>query len=188
MKRLKKIMSYLGLSFIGLLVTVSIISCLAALSMPNLLQLRIKANEAWAIATLMKLASVFDTYRAMYNTYPADIVTLGTVNPPLIDGQLVTTGRNNGYNFSVAQDVIPTYAFTIYAQPQLPRKTGVRSFKISEQGIVYFAYLNPEQLPSEPNVKWLPLGGSDSETSPSQPPPASPSGRNHPLLPRLLQT
>jgi len=136
----KKKARYLGLSLIGLLITVAIISALAALSVPNILELRMKANEAWAIATLMKLASAFDTYRAINNRYPPDFATLRIVNPPLIDEQLANTGQKEGYRFLIDGFEPPTsHSFNIYAGPLKKKVTGVRWFKIDQSGTVYVA-------------------------------------------------
>ena len=160
-KRFKKTTSYLGLSLIGLLVTTAIISGLVALSMPNILQLRMKANEAWAISTLMKLASAFDTYRAIHNTYPPDFATLRTVDPPLIDEQFAATAEKEGYKFMIDTNDPPSrHAFKIYAGPLEKGVTGNHWYKIDESGTVYVATNEDYDAITNPlQAGWGNMGG-----------------------------
>lgn len=72
-----------GFSLIELLIVVAIILIIAAIAIPSLLQARISANEASAVASIKALQSAEIIY---FNTYPtvgyaAAIANLGGVGP-----------------------------------------------------------------------------------------------------------
>lgn len=145
-----------GFSVVSLMVTILIIFILAAIAVASFRQMKIRANEAAAVSMLQKLASAFETYRAMNGNYPApaDFATLRAALPTLIDAQFIDTAHNNvgqrrGYRFVIETDtdVLQTeigtdsqeHAFMIYANPLQHKITGINSYMISQRGSLYSA-------------------------------------------------
>ncbi|HEV2498673.1 MAG TPA: prepilin-type N-terminal cleavage/methylation domain-containing protein [Terriglobia bacterium] len=126
-----------GFSLIELLIVVAIILIIAAIAIPNLLQSRIAANQAAAVADLRGITSSNLTYMTMYNEGYA--TTLAVMAPPsgggaltsaaagLIDSDLAA-GFRDGYNFTYspsAADGRGYYqSFTLNANPMKAGVTG----------------------------------------------------------------
>jgi len=131
------------------MVAVIIIVILVGIALVGVTRLKIQTNEAAAVSTLMKLASSFDTYRTIHNTYPTGesssviFATLSHETPPLMDAQLANYRKRRGYQFSVEhrlsviEYVNLPHAFIIYAGPIEAGVTGSGWFKIDQTGTVY---------------------------------------------------
>ena len=138
-----------GFSLIELLIVIAVILVIAAISIPALLQSRIAANEANAVASLRTVDTAQTTYSINYPQlgFADDMKKLG---PPAAGG---TTGPNsadlvdwvlgcaaqpclhNGYTFSIANPVTtPTPTgpmvtnYDAYALPAHVKTTGNRGF------------------------------------------------------------
>src|SRR5271170_4040169 len=98
-----------GFSLIELLVVVAIILIIAAIAIPNLLQARVAANEASAVASLRTITVAQVTYNDNYPTvgFAPALTNLGGTNCSapdqngacLIDS-LLASGTKNGYTFN----------------------------------------------------------------------------------------
>jgi type IV pilus assembly protein PilA len=105
-----------GFSLIELLVVVAIILIIAAIAIPNLLQARVAANEASAVASLRTI-----------NT--------AEIGACLID-TLLATGTKSGYSFSaVGIGSAPTGSYLAVGMP-IPG-SGNRSFCSVEDGTIH---------------------------------------------------
>ena len=132
-----------GFSLIELLIVVSIILIIAAITVPNLLRSRIAANEASAVGSLR----ILNTSESIYNTtYGFFTCTLTDLGPPtggtlpsstaaaLIDNKLAT-GNKSGFSFTAGSCTSSNGFITTYqwlADPAAPGTSGSRHFCTDE--------------------------------------------------------
>lgn len=137
-----------GFTLIELLIVVAIILIVAAIAVPSLVQSKINANEASAVASLRTI----NTSQASYqNTYPnkgyaASLAALGGPfpcvpspdNACLIDENL-TAGSKAGYEFAVTAEDSghgTTAGYLSGAAPTNFRKSGIHWFCSSESNVI----------------------------------------------------
>jgi prepilin-type N-terminal cleavage/methylation domain-containing protein len=124
-----------GFTLVEIMIVVAIIALLAAIAIPNLLRARLQANESAAQAALKTLATAQVTYRTANVNY-GTLLELGNATPAYID-QVLRDGTKSGYAFEVTDVGIATPdQFQASGVPQTPNVTGVRSFCITEDGVV----------------------------------------------------
>jgi prepilin-type N-terminal cleavage/methylation domain-containing protein len=126
----------IGFTLVEIMVVVSILALLAAISIPMMLRNQISANETVAISSCRTIVSACQSFYAynMPRAYPADISVLGTAGetgPAFIDSGLAS-GSKSGYNFIYNRTSPVT--FTLNADPQFPGRTGNRYFYSDETG------------------------------------------------------
>jgi type IV pilus assembly protein PilE len=122
-----------GFTLVEIMIVVAIIALLAAIAIPSLLR---AANESSAQAALKTIATAEITYRSANNSY-GDLGDLGTATPPYIDAVLGCGSepcQKSGYNFATTNNAAETFCVT--AVPSTANVTGVRSFCITEDGVV----------------------------------------------------
>jgi len=135
-----------GFSLIELLIVVAIILIIAAIAIPNLLQARVAANEASAVASLRTINTAMITYNDNYPTvgFAPTLAALSGTNcaPPdqtaacLID-TLLASGTKNGYSFnSTGIGSNPSGEYFAVGLP-LPG-SGNRSFCSTEDGTIHY--------------------------------------------------
>jgi len=135
-----------GFSLIELLIVVAIILVIAAIAIPNLLQARVSANEASAVASLRTINTAEITYNSNYPTvgYASTLASLGgsSCAPPdetaacLIDSQLAS-GAKSGYSFT-ATGIGPAPIGGYFAVGSPIGGGGNRSFCSTEDGVIHF--------------------------------------------------
>jgi len=144
MKRNRK--NQKGFSLIELLIVVAIILIIAAIAIPNLLQARVAANEASAVASLRTINTAEITYASNFPTvgFASTLTALGgtSCTPAdetgacLIDSQLAS-GSKSGYSFSSTG--IGAAPFGLYFAVGMPAAgDGNRSFCSTEDGVVHY--------------------------------------------------
>jgi type IV pilus assembly protein PilA len=123
-----------GFTLVEIMIVVSIIILLAAISIPNLMRSRLNANEAAAIGALKALSTATLTYFMAQTpmAYPSSLAALSNATPPYIDSAL-GSGNRTGYSFNWTGG---GNTFSVVASPQSPNVTGVRSFFIDQSGVV----------------------------------------------------
>jgi prepilin-type N-terminal cleavage/methylation domain-containing protein len=135
-----------GFSLIELLIVVAIILIIAAIAIPNLLQARVAANEASAVASLRTINTAQITYNSSYPTvgYAPTLTALsGTncdapdeTNACLIDS-LLASGTKSGYNFnSTAIGSAPSGGYFASGLPIAG--SGNRSFCSTEDATIHY--------------------------------------------------
>lgn len=118
-------------TLVELMIAVTIVILLVALSINGLIRSRITANETAAIRALRTLHTAFAGYRIVNMSYPRNFIELVSEEPPYIDEKLVA-GTRQGYRFNI-QDA-DANTFRIVASPIDGGITGNRSFYIDQLG------------------------------------------------------
>ena len=122
-------------TLIEIMIVVGIIALLASLAIPNFLRARIQANEGVTQQALKSIASAEIAFRTSNAVY-ATLAELGAASPPYIDS-ILSSGDRSGYTFTIT-DLNNDSTFHCSAKPNIPGITGVRSFCITEDGVVRF--------------------------------------------------
>jgi type IV pilus assembly protein PilA len=135
-----------GFSLIELLVVVAIILIIAAIAIPNLLQARVAANEASAVASLRTITIAQVSYNDNYPTvgFAPTLTALGGANCSAPDENgaclidtLLASGTKNGYTFNTT--AIGSNPAGQYFSVGLPLAgSGNRSFCSIEDGTIHY--------------------------------------------------
>ncbi len=121
-----------GFTLVEIMIVVAIIALLAAIAIPNLLRARLQANESAAQAALKTVVTGEVTWRTAHSSY-ANLTDLDSESPPYIDKTLAD-GVKNGYTFTTP--TVGAEEFYCYGTPTNPGTSGVRSFCITEDGVI----------------------------------------------------
>ena len=121
-----------GFTLVEIMIVVAIIALLAAIAIPNLLRARLQANETAAQAALKTIATAEVTFRSANPSY-SPLGVLDDPTPPYIDSVLAA-GTKNGYVFTT--NSVGNEQFCAAAEPITDNVSGVRSFCITEDGVV----------------------------------------------------
>ena len=127
-----------GFTLVEIMIVVAIIALLAAIAIPNLLRARLNANEAAAIGAMKTIATAAISYRTNYSAYPSNLGVLDDTTPPYIDSVLAG-GTKQGYTFVLTGS---TDSFIAVGRPSIYGKTGVRSFRVDESGVIRYTTAN----------------------------------------------
>jgi prepilin-type N-terminal cleavage/methylation domain-containing protein len=130
-----------GFTLIEIMIVVAVIAVIAAIAIPNLIQSRVRANEAAAIENLRVISAAQFSYHAAKATFggfaelasEVDGAGTGFLDPSWHEGVVKT-----GYAFTLA--AANADAFECYADPVLPGSSGVRFFRVDASGIVRFSH------------------------------------------------
>ncbi len=135
-----------GFSLIELLVVVAIILIIAAIAIPNLLQARVAANEASAVASLRTVTIAQISYNDNYPTvgFAPALSNLGGTscdtpdqNGACLIDSLLASGTKNGYTFSsTGIGSNPTGQYLSVGMPL--QGSGNRSFCSVEDGTIHY--------------------------------------------------
>ncbi|MGA8221479.1 MAG: prepilin-type N-terminal cleavage/methylation domain-containing protein [Candidatus Acidiferrales bacterium] len=148
-----------GFSLIELLIVVAIILIIAAIAIPNMLQSRMAANQASAVANLRTISTASVSYWVTYsNGYPPSLASLGgpanaaatCTQSILIDETIASApSQKAGYQFAytgqqgnvtvVPPGCPPGYVgYLATAAPTTIGLTGNMSYCTCEPGIIHF--------------------------------------------------
>jgi len=135
-----------GFSLVELLIVISVILLIAGISIPSLMQSRMRGNEASAVGSLRQMAAASVAYQLQCDNlgYESTLTLLGpgagdcASGANLLDGVLggSASPQKAGYAFTFTGDgQTPSIAFTISADP-LNSYSGTRHFFIDQTGVV----------------------------------------------------
>lgn len=117
-----------GFTLVEIMIVVAIIALLAAIAIPNLLRMRVNANESGAQATLRTISTACESYAAASNgNYPTAISVLTGANPKYLNEDYTAAARQ-GYTFACG--TMTASGYTCTAVPVTINVTGTKSFSI----------------------------------------------------------
>lgn len=127
-----------GFSVMELMIVVAILLILAAIEIPNLMQARIAANQATAVASLKTLETAEVAYAVTYNQgYSSTLAQLGpskgSSSPQAADlvDRLLAGGEKGGYTYAYAPGPVvdgKINTYTLKAIPSEPCVSGYQSY------------------------------------------------------------
>ena len=138
-----------GFSMVELLITLSILTVVTALTVPNYLAARARANEASAASSVRAIISAQNLYRNSFG-YFADLPSLGE---DYLTDKLLAAGNKSGYIFDSTPGVSSSLEFTVEATPALslgPAATGGRSYYGDQSAVIRFSLTGAADSTSAP--------------------------------------
>jgi prepilin-type N-terminal cleavage/methylation domain-containing protein len=129
-----------GFTLVEMMVVVAILSVIAAIAIPNLMQSRVRANEATAIENLRVVTAAQFAYNAAKNTFGLfdALTTEADANAPaFLDNTWREGAAKGGYIFTMP--VANAASFECFADPVDPGVSGTRYFRVDVSGIVRFS-------------------------------------------------
>ena len=136
-----------GFSLVELLVVVMVILVIAAIAIPSLLQARIKANEAAAVASMRTIETAETLYSAEYpeQGFSPSLIWLGPDGSDcdrpgpksacIIMDETLLSGLKGGYIFELLGDgKTPSASYTLSAKPESAGFSGNCSFTSGPSG------------------------------------------------------
>jgi prepilin-type N-terminal cleavage/methylation domain-containing protein len=144
-----------GFSLLEILVVVMVILVIAAISIPHMLQARMKANEAAAVASMNIVNAAENVYT---NTYPqvgytgnlpylgntgGDCQSPNKTNSCIILDEALTSGLKSGYTFLLVGDgTVPQTGYNLTAAPQSAGFSGRCTYTSDQNGQIHAAPAN----------------------------------------------
>lgn len=120
-----------GFTLVEICLVVGIILLLAAIAIPNILRVRVNANETSAQATLKTIANAMEMYTNVNNVYPGTTSDLFSVSPPYLSIDYFT-GAHHGFNYI---PILTTTTYTVHAVP-VSSSLGTVSYTVSTGGVI----------------------------------------------------
>jgi prepilin-type N-terminal cleavage/methylation domain-containing protein len=126
-------------TLVEILIVVGIIVVIAMIAIPNLLRVRISANEAAAKSRLKTIVAAATSYAsANGGQYPNNLTTMVNSTPSYLDSTFSGNSAvhtKSGYKFSYYNGA-SEYKFWLSAEPVKEGVTGSRYFYTDESGVI----------------------------------------------------
>ncbi len=135
-----------GFTLLELMIVVALILIIAAIAIPSMIDAKISANEASAVASIRAISTEEVSYQATYGGYADALANLGGAEPCvksaetacLLD-QSLAGGVKSGYRFVAVGGNASGGANTTYlvaAAPEVFERTGKRRFCSTDKNVI----------------------------------------------------
>ena len=150
-----------GFSLIELLIVVSIILIIAAIAIPSILQSRMAANQASAVASVRTINTAEITYSVTFNQgFSPDLISLGppstglpTASAAGMIDSILAAGSKGGYVFEYTPGLSSGGQFQNYqlsANPETPGTTGTNYYFTDAGGVIRQNSIDPASAADSP--------------------------------------
>jgi prepilin-type N-terminal cleavage/methylation domain-containing protein len=149
-----------GFTLIELMIVIAIISIIAAIAIPNLIQARKHGNEANAVGALKTIVTANTIFNQKDSDQDGnlDYGMLSELNNTKLVDSVVGSGTKAGYLFEAAYSYSTSeWLFFAIANPALSQQTGDRYFATNQAGNVF--YTSTSRLALDTNTCSLPNNG-----------------------------
>ena len=139
-------------TLIELLMVVTIVAVIAAISIPGLVSARKSANEGSALGSLRTLVTQQTLFRESDSDADdvLDYATLTELGAEELIDPLLAGGRKAGYQFTVQPSITsPEELWFATADPSLPTKTGDRYFATNHENVVFYTTASTILVPND---------------------------------------
>ncbi|MGE0710789.1 MAG: type II secretion system protein [Planctomycetota bacterium] len=129
-------------TLIELMIVITMIAVIIAISLPNFLEAKRQSNEASAVSSLKALLSAEYMFREKDRDGDGilNFATLAQLKASSLVHGTLADGSSNGYLFDVqASTVTPNERFFALANPSIQGDSGYRSFCTNHFGVVYYS-------------------------------------------------
>ncbi len=129
-----------GWTLVEIAVVITIISILAAVSIPSLLRNRVIANEAGAIEGIRTLVTAIEIFQSAQSPprYPSTLQALSSATPPYIDRSLAqansSSSTRQGYYYVYQR--LNASQYRLWSIPYPRGLNGNRQFYSDESGVI----------------------------------------------------
>jgi prepilin-type N-terminal cleavage/methylation domain-containing protein len=135
-----------GFTLLELMIVVALIMIIAAIAVPSLIDSKISANEASAVASIRAINTAEVSYQSVYGGYANSLANLGGAEPCtrsaetacLLD-QSLAGGDKAGYRFVAIggnRNGGENTSYIVGAAPEVFDRTGRRLFCSSDRGVL----------------------------------------------------
>lgn len=120
-----------GFTLVEVMIVVAILAILASLLIPNLVRVRVDANDSAAQAALKTISTSLENYFVNNNQYPATTTALIGLSPPYLNKDYFA-GVHDGFTYTAN---LTNYTYSVIAVPT-DSNHGNYSYTITTGGVL----------------------------------------------------
>lgn len=110
----------------------AIIAIIAAIAIPNILRVRVSANDAMAQSTLKAVAAALENYMVVKGFYPDSTDDLIGDTPPYLNKDYFA-GTHAGFTYVAT---LSQYSYSVEASPVIEGQSGTTTLTMTTGGVV----------------------------------------------------